>query len=111
MTPLIMTSLKVMIGSVPGLVTVMVIELVTAMALATLMVTALSVLDSDSESVLSFLELFLLVPLSRILEWRFPRFLFKKYLKKVRYSTEEFLVLLTLVLFPFRNSVKLGMLR
>jgi hypothetical protein len=59
------------------LVTVLVIELVTATALATLLVTALSVLDSEPEFVLSFIELFPLVALSRILKWTFTRFLLK----------------------------------
>jgi hypothetical protein len=49
------------------------------------------------------LELFLLVPVSIILEWRFPMFPLL-----ARYCTEEFLILLgMLVPFLFLNSMKL----
>jgi hypothetical protein len=58
----------------PGMFIDLVIDLVSVMALTTLLVIALSVLDSESESVLLVLKLFLLVSLSRILEWIIPRF-------------------------------------
>jgi hypothetical protein len=48
-------------------VTALLIELVTVMVMVTQLVTVLSVMDSELESALLVLELFILVPLSRIL--------------------------------------------